>query len=61
MAGFSTSRLGERAQERERSIKKVINHHRENDPDTHLHCVVVERHLNVCIVLIGNGADALIS
>lgn len=50
---------GER--ERERSIKKAIDHRRENDPDTHLHCVVVERHLNVCIVLTGSGADALIS
>lgn len=58
--GFPPGDWG-RERERERSIKKAIDHRRENDPDTHLHCVVVERHLNVCIVLTGSRADALIS
>lgn len=40
------------------SIKKVLNHNREFDPDAHLYCVVVERHVNTSVVLTGSTADA---
>lgn len=59
MAGFSISGLAEKESERG-SIKKVINQSRKSNPGAHLHCVVVERRVNVCIVLTASGAEQML-